>query len=267
MSQALLPKTSFMFWFVASRSSHRNTKQLSSRTLTPQVRQGYFCLCEKTIISECFFIGIFPSISLFLCLQNTTRASRCQSTVTTAASGGWWRRKASNWSCCTKGESAVDLTIEKVTYFESSECTFRSTTAGSLKKKKQEAEIYRKTTVRENNAETCPLRRLSGFLRSDKPIGTAVVKLDKLESRSEIREIVEVRVRTKTDTQLTDDRRFLKLLCRVRWWTAGSTRAVSLKWKCNCGSLWAVRTYRRARSAGWWSTNHRYPPHSPPPVA
>ncbi|XP_028284181.1 coiled-coil and C2 domain-containing protein 1B [Parambassis ranga] len=31
-----------------------------------------------------------------------------------------------------------------------------------------------------------------GFLRSDKPIGTAVVKLDKLESHSEIREIVEV---------------------------------------------------------------------------
>lgn len=34
----------------------------------------------------------------------------------------------------------------------------------------------------------------SGFLRSDKPIGTALVKLDKLESQSEIREIVEVRV-------------------------------------------------------------------------
>ncbi|XP_069014043.1 LOW QUALITY PROTEIN: coiled-coil and C2 domain-containing protein 1B [Embiotoca jacksoni] len=31
-----------------------------------------------------------------------------------------------------------------------------------------------------------------GFLRSDKPVGTALVKLDKLESRSEIREIVEV---------------------------------------------------------------------------
>ncbi|XP_069366663.1 coiled-coil and C2 domain-containing protein 1B isoform X1 [Paralichthys olivaceus] len=31
-----------------------------------------------------------------------------------------------------------------------------------------------------------------GFLRSDKPIGTAIVKLDKLESQSEIREIVEV---------------------------------------------------------------------------
>ncbi|XP_017266457.1 coiled-coil and C2 domain-containing protein 1B isoform X2 [Kryptolebias marmoratus] len=31
-----------------------------------------------------------------------------------------------------------------------------------------------------------------GFLRSDKPIGTALVKLDKLESQSEIREIVEV---------------------------------------------------------------------------
>lgn len=31
-----------------------------------------------------------------------------------------------------------------------------------------------------------------GFLRSDKPIGTALVKLDKLESHSEIREIVEV---------------------------------------------------------------------------
>ncbi|XP_047444781.1 coiled-coil and C2 domain-containing protein 1B isoform X2 [Mugil cephalus] len=31
-----------------------------------------------------------------------------------------------------------------------------------------------------------------GFLRSDKPIGTAVVKLDKLETQSEIREIVEV---------------------------------------------------------------------------
>ena len=33
-----------------------------------------------------------------------------------------------------------------------------------------------------------------GFLRSDKPIGTALVKLDKLESQSEIREIVEVSV-------------------------------------------------------------------------
>lgn len=32
-----------------------------------------------------------------------------------------------------------------------------------------------------------------GFLRSDKPVGTAVVKLDKLETQSEIREIVEVR--------------------------------------------------------------------------
>nr|XP_046263639.1 coiled-coil and C2 domain-containing protein 1B isoform X2 [Scatophagus argus] len=31
-----------------------------------------------------------------------------------------------------------------------------------------------------------------GFLRSDKPIGTALLKLDKLETRSEIREIVEV---------------------------------------------------------------------------
>ncbi|XP_070775003.1 coiled-coil and C2 domain-containing protein 1B [Enoplosus armatus] len=31
-----------------------------------------------------------------------------------------------------------------------------------------------------------------GFLRSDKPIGTALVKLDKLESESEVREIVEV---------------------------------------------------------------------------
>uniref|UniRef100_A0A1A7WHU5 Coiled-coil and C2 domain-containing protein 1B n=1 Tax=Iconisemion striatum TaxID=60296 RepID=A0A1A7WHU5_9TELE len=31
-----------------------------------------------------------------------------------------------------------------------------------------------------------------GFLRSDKPIGTALIKLDKLESQSEIREIVEV---------------------------------------------------------------------------
>lgn len=31
-----------------------------------------------------------------------------------------------------------------------------------------------------------------GFLRSDKPIGTALVKLDKLESQSEVREIVEV---------------------------------------------------------------------------
>ncbi|XP_030607028.1 coiled-coil and C2 domain-containing protein 1B [Archocentrus centrarchus] len=31
-----------------------------------------------------------------------------------------------------------------------------------------------------------------GFLRSDRPIGTALVKLDKLESQSEIREIVEV---------------------------------------------------------------------------
>uniref|UniRef100_A0A3Q3EXJ1 Coiled-coil and C2 domain-containing protein 1B n=1 Tax=Labrus bergylta TaxID=56723 RepID=A0A3Q3EXJ1_9LABR len=31
-----------------------------------------------------------------------------------------------------------------------------------------------------------------GFLRSDKPIGTALVKLEKLESQSEIREIVEV---------------------------------------------------------------------------
>uniref|UniRef100_UPI0037E8A401 coiled-coil and C2 domain-containing protein 1B n=1 Tax=Semicossyphus pulcher TaxID=241346 RepID=UPI0037E8A401 len=31
-----------------------------------------------------------------------------------------------------------------------------------------------------------------GFLRSDKPIGTALVKLEKLESKSEIREIVEV---------------------------------------------------------------------------
>lgn len=32
----------------------------------------------------------------------------------------------------------------------------------------------------------------SGFLRSDKPIGTAAVKLDKLETQSEIREIIEV---------------------------------------------------------------------------
>ena len=32
----------------------------------------------------------------------------------------------------------------------------------------------------------------SGFLRSDKPIGTALLKLDKLETQSEIREIVEV---------------------------------------------------------------------------
>lgn len=31
-----------------------------------------------------------------------------------------------------------------------------------------------------------------GFLRSDKPIGTALLKLDKLETQSEIREIVEV---------------------------------------------------------------------------
>lgn len=31
-----------------------------------------------------------------------------------------------------------------------------------------------------------------GFLRSDKPIGTAQIKLDKLETQSEIREIVEV---------------------------------------------------------------------------
>lgn len=31
-----------------------------------------------------------------------------------------------------------------------------------------------------------------GFLRSDKPIGSALVKLEKLESQSEIREIVEV---------------------------------------------------------------------------
>lgn len=31
-----------------------------------------------------------------------------------------------------------------------------------------------------------------GFLRSDKPIGTAHIKLDKLETQSEIREIVEV---------------------------------------------------------------------------
>lgn len=37
--------------------------------------------------------------------QNITRASPCQSTVTTAASGGWWRLEDSNWSCCTKGES------------------------------------------------------------------------------------------------------------------------------------------------------------------
>lgn len=32
-----------------------------------------------------------------------------------------------------------------------------------------------------------------GFLRSDKPVGTAQVKLEKLETQSEIREIVEVR--------------------------------------------------------------------------
>ncbi|XP_047662555.1 coiled-coil and C2 domain-containing protein 1B isoform X1 [Tachysurus fulvidraco] len=31
-----------------------------------------------------------------------------------------------------------------------------------------------------------------GFLRSDKPVGTAIIKLDKLESESEVREIVEV---------------------------------------------------------------------------
>lgn len=37
-----------------------------------------------------------------------------------------------------------------------------------------------------------PLSSHRGFLRSDKPIGTALVKLDKLESQSEIREIVEV---------------------------------------------------------------------------
>lgn len=34
-----------------------------------------------------------------------------------------------------------------------------------------------------------------GFLRSDKPVGTAVVKLDRLETQSELREIVEVRTR------------------------------------------------------------------------
>ena len=32
-----------------------------------------------------------------------------------------------------------------------------------------------------------------GFLRSDKPIGTAHIKLEKLETESEVREIVEVR--------------------------------------------------------------------------
>lgn len=38
---------------------------------------------------------------------------------------------------------------------------------------------------------------VSGFLRSDKPIGTAVVKLENLETQSEIREIVEVSSRWK----------------------------------------------------------------------
>ncbi len=33
----------------------------------------------------------------------------------------------------------------------------------------------------------------SGFLRSDKPIGTAQLKLEKLEAESEVREMVEVR--------------------------------------------------------------------------
>lgn len=32
----------------------------------------------------------------------------------------------------------------------------------------------------------------SGFLRSDRPVGTAHLKLEKLEAESEVREIVEV---------------------------------------------------------------------------
>lgn len=40
-----------------------------------------------------------------------------------------------------------------------------------------------------------------GFLRSDKPIGTALVKLDKLETQSEIREIVEVSGQTDRETE------------------------------------------------------------------
>lgn len=43
--------------------------------------------------------------------------------------------------------------------------------------------------------KSCFVSPPRGFLRSDKPIGTAVVKLDKLEMQSEVREIVEVRKR------------------------------------------------------------------------
>lgn len=42
-------------------------------------------------------------------------------------------------------------------------------------------------------SNSCLVSPPRGFLRSDKPIGTAVVKLDKLEVQSEVREIVEVR--------------------------------------------------------------------------
>lgn len=44
-------------------------------------------------------------------------------------------------------------------------------------------------------AELCLCLCLSGFLRSDKPLGTALVRLEQLESHSEVREIVEVRAR------------------------------------------------------------------------
>lgn len=42
-----------------------------------------------------------------------------------------------------------------------------------------------------------------------------------------------------------------------RWWTGVRPQEVVLKWRSDCGSLWADRTCRRAPSAGWWSISRR----------
>lgn len=67
------------------------------------VRKLQQLICLKHLLCRVSECRIFSSVASFH--QNITRASPCQSTVTTAASGGWWRLEASNWSCCTKGES------------------------------------------------------------------------------------------------------------------------------------------------------------------
>ena len=54
-----------------------------------------------------------------------------------------------------------------------------------------------------------------GFLRSDKAVGWALVKLEQLESQSEIREIVEVRLRPPC------------LLTVRRWRLIGSPKAAA----------------------------------------